>query len=116
MDAALLAIGALHSGVSRKRESDADDAALAHHLARLDRRPGDAARRQARSQFLPPHQCFFRTAVFGCGNRGVAALMGKMRERVVFWYGCNRVARGDILHSPVEPLPPVGIDTDSRGG
>src|SRR5678815_5146722 len=94
MDAALHAVGEVHPGMSRKREPDADDAALAHHVAGLNRRPGDAARRQARSEFFPPHQRIFGTAVFGRGNRGVAT----MSERVVFWYGCNAVRHGDIIH------------------
>jgi Fe-S oxidoreductase len=39
-----------------------------------------------------------------------------MSERVVFWYGCNAVRHGDIIHSAVELLRAVGIDADAAGG
>jgi Fe-S oxidoreductase len=39
-----------------------------------------------------------------------------MSERVVFWYGCNAVRHGDIIHSAIELLRAVGIDSDPAGG
>ena len=42
--------------------------------------------------------------------------MEKMRERVVFWYGCNAIRHGDIIHSAIALLRAVGIDSDPAGG
>lgn len=42
--------------------------------------------------------------------------MGTMRERVVFWYGCNAIRHGDIIHGAIELLRAVGIDSDPAGG
>ncbi len=42
--------------------------------------------------------------------------MGTLRERVIFWYGCNAVRHGDIIHSAIELLRAVGIDSDPAGG
>jgi Fe-S oxidoreductase len=39
-----------------------------------------------------------------------------MSERVIFWYGCNAVRHGDIIHSAIELLRAVGIDSDPAGG
>jgi hypothetical protein len=39
-----------------------------------------------------------------------------MSERVVFWYGCNAIRHGDIIHSAIELLRAVGIDSDPTGG
>ena len=39
-----------------------------------------------------------------------------LRERVVFWYGCNAVRHGDIIHSAIELLRAVGIESDPAGG
>ena len=39
-----------------------------------------------------------------------------MSERVVFWYGCNAVRHGDIIHSAIELLRAVGIESDPAGG
>ena len=39
-----------------------------------------------------------------------------MSERVVFWYGCNAIRHGDIIHSAIELLRAVGIDSDPAGG
>ena len=37
-------------------------------------------------------------------------------ERVVFWYGCNAVRHGDIIHSAIELLNAVGIEAAPAGG
>ena len=42
--------------------------------------------------------------------------MGTISERVVFWYGCNAVRHGDIIHSAIELLRSVGIESDPAGG
>ena len=42
--------------------------------------------------------------------------METTRERVVFWYGCNAVRHGDIIHSAIELLRAVGIESDPAGG
>ena len=42
--------------------------------------------------------------------------MGPLRERVVFWYGCNATRHGDIIHSAIELLRAVGIESDPAGG
>jgi Fe-S oxidoreductase len=39
-----------------------------------------------------------------------------MNERVVFWYGCNAVRHGDILHSAIALLRAIGIDVAPAGG
>lgn len=39
-----------------------------------------------------------------------------MSERVVFWYGCNAVRHGDIIHGAIELLRAVGIESDPAGG
>jgi Fe-S oxidoreductase len=39
-----------------------------------------------------------------------------MSERVVFWYGCNVLRHGDIIHSAIAVLRAVGIDTAPVGG
>jgi Fe-S oxidoreductase len=38
------------------------------------------------------------------------------RERVVFWYGCNVVRHGDIIHSSIEVLRAIGLDVAPVGG
>ncbi len=42
--------------------------------------------------------------------------METMRERVIFWYGCNAVRHGDIVHSAIALLRAVGVDPDPAGG
>lgn len=42
--------------------------------------------------------------------------MGTTSERVVFWYGCNAVRHGDIIHSAIELLRAVGIESQAAGG
>jgi hypothetical protein len=39
-----------------------------------------------------------------------------MNDRVVFWYGCNVLRHGDIIHSAIEVLRAVGIDAAPVGG
>jgi hypothetical protein len=39
-----------------------------------------------------------------------------MSERVVFWYGCNAIRHGDIIHSAIALLRAVGIESDPAGG
>jgi Fe-S oxidoreductase len=39
-----------------------------------------------------------------------------MRERVVFWYGCNVLRHGDIIHSAIALLDAVGIASVPAGG
>ncbi len=39
-----------------------------------------------------------------------------MNDRVVFWYGCNVLRHGDIIHSAIEVLRAAGIDTAPVGG
>ena len=39
-----------------------------------------------------------------------------MSERVVFWYGCNAIRHGDIIHGASELLRAVGIESDPAGG
>ncbi len=38
------------------------------------------------------------------------------RERVVFWYGCNVVRHGDIIHGSIELLRAIGLDVAPVGG
>jgi Fe-S oxidoreductase len=42
--------------------------------------------------------------------------MAAMSERVVFWYGCNAIRHGDIIHSAIALLNAVGVETDVAGG
>lgn len=39
-----------------------------------------------------------------------------MSERIVFWYGCNVVRHGDIVHAATALLEAVGIDAIAVGG
>jgi Fe-S oxidoreductase len=39
-----------------------------------------------------------------------------MTERVVFWYGCNAIRHGDIIHNAIALLQAVGIASDPAGG
>jgi hypothetical protein len=39
-----------------------------------------------------------------------------MGERVTFWYGCNVVRHGDIIHSCLDILRLLGIDAQPAGG
>ena len=39
-----------------------------------------------------------------------------MSEKVVFWYGCNAIRHGDIIHSAIALLNAVGVETDVAGG
>ena len=39
-----------------------------------------------------------------------------MSERVVFWYGCNAIRHGDIIHAAIALLGAVGIESDVAGG
>jgi Fe-S oxidoreductase len=37
-------------------------------------------------------------------------------ERVVFWYGCNAVRHGDIIHHAIDLLRAAGVDPEPAGG
>jgi Fe-S oxidoreductase len=37
-------------------------------------------------------------------------------ERVVFWYGCNVVRHGDIIHHAIDLLRAVGLEPELAGG
>ena len=39
-----------------------------------------------------------------------------MSERVVFWYGCNALRHGDIIHGAIALLAAVGIESEPAGG
>jgi Fe-S oxidoreductase len=39
-----------------------------------------------------------------------------MAERVTFWYGCNVLRHGDIIHSCLDILRMLGIDAQAAGG
>lgn len=39
-----------------------------------------------------------------------------MNDKVVFWYGCNVVRHGDIIHSAIEVMKAAGIDSAPAGG
>ena len=39
-----------------------------------------------------------------------------MSERIVFWYGCNVLRHGDIIHACIELLRAVGIEATAVGG
>lgn len=39
-----------------------------------------------------------------------------MTEKITFWYGCNVVRHGDIIHSAIALLEAVGIDVTPAGG
>ena len=39
-----------------------------------------------------------------------------MSEQVVFWYGCNVLRHGDIIHSAIEVLRAAGIEPTPVGG
>ncbi len=40
----------------------------------------------------------------------------KMTDKVTFWYGCNVVRHGDIIHSAITLLEAVGIEVTPAGG
>ena len=42
--------------------------------------------------------------------------MAAVSERVVFWYGCNAIRHGDIIHSAIALLRAVGVESDPAGG
>jgi Fe-S oxidoreductase len=37
-------------------------------------------------------------------------------ERVVFWYGCNAVRHGDIIHHAIDLLRAAGVEPEPAGG
>jgi len=39
-----------------------------------------------------------------------------MSEKVVFWYGCNVVRHGDIIHGSIEILRAIGLEVAPVGG
>ncbi len=39
-----------------------------------------------------------------------------MTDRVTFWYGCNVVRHGDIIHSAIALLEAVGVEVTPAGG
>lgn len=39
-----------------------------------------------------------------------------MSERVVFWYGCNVVRHGDIIHHAIDLLRAAGVEPEPAGG
>jgi len=39
-----------------------------------------------------------------------------MSEKVVFWYGCNVVRHGDIIHNSIEILRAIGLEVAPVGG
>jgi Fe-S oxidoreductase len=39
-----------------------------------------------------------------------------MSDKVVFWYGCNVVRHGDIIHSAIEILRAIGLEVAPVGG
>ena len=39
-----------------------------------------------------------------------------MTDKVTFWYGCNVVRHGDIIHSAIKLLEAVGIEVTPAGG
>jgi len=39
-----------------------------------------------------------------------------MSGRVVFWYGCNALRHGDIIHGAIAVLKALGIEADPAGG
>ncbi len=41
---------------------------------------------------------------------------GIMSEKVVFWYGCNVVRHGDIIHGSIEILRAIGLEVAPVGG
>src|SRR5262249_8372541 len=41
---------------------------------------------------------------------------GMSSERVVFWYGCNVVRHGDIIHYAIDLLRAAGIEPEPAGG
>jgi Fe-S oxidoreductase len=42
--------------------------------------------------------------------------VAEVNERVVFWYGCNAVRHGDIVHSAIALLRAVGVEAEPAGG
>lgn len=39
-----------------------------------------------------------------------------MTDRVVFWYGCNVLRHGDIIHAAIEVLRAAGVESSPVGG
>ena len=39
-----------------------------------------------------------------------------MTEKIVFWYGCNVLRHGDIIHSCLDILRLLGVDARPAGG
>ena len=39
-----------------------------------------------------------------------------MRERITFWYGCNVLRHGDIIHACLDILRAVGFEPSPVGG
>src|SRR5262244_2076179 len=49
-----------------------------------------------------------------CADIEVAETMSS--ERVVFWYGCNAVRHGDIIHHAIDLLRAAGVEPEPAGG
>ena len=48
--------------------------------------------------------------------KGIAGSGDNMTDKVTFWYGCNVVRHGDIIHSAIALLEAVGIEVTPAGG
>ena len=42
--------------------------------------------------------------------------MAALSDKVIFWYGCNAVRHGDIIHGAIDLLTAVGVDANPVGG
>ena len=41
--------------------------------------------------------------------------MAALSDKVIFWYGCNAVRHGDIIHGAIDLLSAVGVDANPVG-
>ena len=39
-----------------------------------------------------------------------------MSERITFWYGCNVLRHGDIIHTCMDVLRELGYEANAAGG
>src|SRR5687767_10183863 len=102
-----------------------DDAARAHDGARRPR-AAQADRRQGRPGLLRPRAGVREAAAHRRGNERVDRMSEPFTppgesftppsEPVTFWYGCNVLRHGDIIHSCLDILRALGFEPSPVGG
>src|SRR5205085_5440522 len=95
---------------SGERRSEDDDAPRAHDGAWWPRR-AQTDRRQRGSRLFRSHPRLCQAAAHRRRTEGL-----DMSEAVTFWYGCNVLRHGDIIHSCLDILRAIGFEPSPVGG